>query len=209
MRGDNVLPSIIGLKNPPSETFKTCIDCSTLDERCEKCANYKKEKSTDVEIPDFAKKMNYKFGSCDRCRSDIMEADELQKEDGPCLLRSGNQTNCLQSQLDKKHVCLVCETGFYRNTTSNECSKCRSTYSPKNGCKRCEKNKCLECFQGYILQKGRCTKCTNTDEDENTEFVKNRCTACNPEDNYKCSFCDVGFFKSDTGQKCHLKCGVG
>lgn len=75
MRGDNVLPGIIGLKDPPSMDFKTCIDCSTIDERCVKCANYKKEKSSGVELPDFAKKMKYKFGSCDKCRSDIMEAD--------------------------------------------------------------------------------------------------------------------------------------
>lgn len=146
---------------------------------------------------------------CKKCRADMINCHQDENNDiipdqcyypfipsgKYCMEQcvTGYETNCsscsqVPGEIDK---CGTCLTGFYLpidSSSKKNCSYCGS------GCKICNGTfsikTCTECWNDYMLYKGKCIKnCTISNHN-------NYCKSCNPEPgkNDRCLACNEGYY---------------
>ena len=176
---------------PSDDMVKTkCKSCNDLINNCEECygttsqikcqscnENYFLNKEKNICEPlcetgsyNYCKTCNIETNKCDSCISGYyLPTDDEEKK---CKKCSDINDKCQECYGTKNSVkCLSCKNGlipFYDK--NNEILECNLPCSTGNGnlCKSCdyEKNKCIDCNEGYYLPsddlyKLKCKKCTD------------------------------------------------
>ena len=133
---------------------------------CEPCYEYSCEVCT-----------SSSYGSCTKCRPGFNLVD------GTCPCYDFRCALCPTSFYDNSN-CQLCKNGYYNN--NNRC------YCDVEGCAVCENNnKCLVCYDGYILNSDN--KCDKQTEENRFNCYDPNCDICLSEAQGTCEECKTGF----------------
>ncbi|KAL6096710.1 pcsk5 [Pungitius sinensis] len=188
-------------------------DCMACEEGCRKCVLYNPKHCLSC-LEGF---YNFQDGCYRNCPAKTYSADAEMT----CVACDDNCVSC------DEHECYWCETdlflsegrcvsscpgGFYGDDDTNDCEECHSD------CVTCggpERDDCLSCEEGKVLEDGECVSdldvCpikTFRSDDGECENCHPSCESCSGEEENQCIKCAKGFFL--TAQlTCALKCPGG
>ena len=107
----------------------------------------------------------------DKRECEVCSAPLIMKPGG-----GGKKNQCVCAYYDENLQTLVENTGEYYNTDSEVCEPCSNFF---NFCKYCDKDQCIECFDGYAYNdnKNLCEEC-KVDNCGDCSKDKNKCEEC-------------------------------
>ena len=168
--------------NQEDNIFKYCEKGS---EFCESCIIY------------------YYLGEDNKCSkskncSESIDGTCIQCSEGTFLTKNNKcaeTDNCIL--VDDYYKCIECETGFYYNTTSNECINDEDNDEKFKNCKNLDiaGKKCFECRNNYYLNKTD-NKCYLSQENE--KLIK--CAEINEQE--MCIKCEKNYYLGNLDNKC-------